>query len=616
MKHASTIAMARTLLQRGRADDVLRMLDPLAGNAARDDGDVLIHALLARTCLLAQADTERAAHHLEQARAAEVAPSTAAIRDLWDGWLRAWPHPEHFRPATALAYLQRSHAGAASHDVVTRTWALIGGALVYVLLDQPLAAGHLLRQARATGWLRHDVDAAFWHAGLSGALAVMHSDHEAAESAIDKMAQLIGRLPSPLYRAALDIIRTRVAIESGASSDEVKARLDPILQSMDDDVRGPSLPALEARLLLADIQLRDGDADALQRLSDESGAHLALFPLMKRRLANRSASAELSDEDVDAASHAGASAAFPGGHWPDGSRVVVPYWGSLPPLPEAPLPMLLTGERGTGKKYLARQIHAEVRGDGPFVEFDCALATPAEFEPRLFGSSGDGVLREAEGGTVLIREIDAMPLGVQRKLARWIADSTADVTLIATSSTNGTRLAAGDVLATELYEAVACMMIHLPPLRERREQLPLLVADIVAKLQTPHQPVASITDDALDAITWYSWPGNIRQLHNELERMMTLVSSEPAPVIGRSDLPPEITGAPAAAAGDSSTMLDDVLNRAERSVIEKVLTWHAGHVSSAADELGLTRQGLYKKIRRLGIDTARFQTVGAASADA
>src|SRR5690625_4003699 len=98
--------------------------------------------------------------------------------------------------------------------------------------------------------------------------------------------------------------------------------------------------------------------------------------------------------------------------------------------------------------------------------------------------------------------------------------------------------------------------------------------------------------------------------------MLTLVSSEPAPVITRSDLPPEIIGSPATATADSPTLLDDVLMNAERNVSEKVLGRYAGHVSSAADELGLTRQGLYKKIRRLGINTSRFQAVGTESADA
>ena len=612
MRHASTIAMARTLLQRGRAGDVLRMLAPLADNAAAGSGDVVVHSLLARTYLLAYADVERAAHHLKLAHHADTAPPASAVRDLWEGWLCAWPLAEHFRPAVALARLHRSHATAASYDAATRTWAHLGGALVYILLDQPLAADHLLGQASASGWLRHDGDAAFWHAGLSGALALMWNDHEAAAAAITGMGALIGGLSSPLYRSALDILRARVAFETGAPLDEVEANLAPILESMDDDVRGPSLPSIEARLLHADIQRRRGDAESLQRLVVEGDALMTAIPLMQRRMAHRKQPAERVYVRLSAVG----SASFTGGSWPDGSRVALPYWNSLPPLPENPPPMLLTGERGTGKKYLAKQIHAALRPGGPFVEFDCSLATAAEFEPRLFGTNNDGLLYEAEGGSVLIREFDAMPAGIQRKLARWMEDSPIDANVIVTSSVNGTRMVDDDVIAPELYEAVGRLMIQLPPLRERREQLPLLVADIAAKLQAPHLPPVSVTNDALEAIISYTWPGNIRQLHNELERMLTLVSSEPAPVITRSDLPPEIIGSPATATADSPTLLDDVLMNAERTVIEKVLGRHAGHVSSAADELGLTRQGLYKKIRRLGINTSRFQAVGTESADA
>src|SRR5690625_3611345 len=102
MRHASTIAMARTLLQRGRAGDVLRMLAPLADNAAAGSGDVVVHSLLARTYLLAYADVERAAHHLKLAHHADTAPPASAVRDLWAGWLCVMTRDAIILPAIAM----------------------------------------------------------------------------------------------------------------------------------------------------------------------------------------------------------------------------------------------------------------------------------------------------------------------------------------------------------------------------------------------------------------------------------------------------------------------------------------------------------------------------------
>src|SRR5690625_3050134 len=199
MRHASTIAMARTLLQRGRAGDVLRMLAPLADNAAAGSGDVVVHSLLARTYLLAYADVERAAHHLKLAHHADTAPPASAVRDLWEGWLCAWPLAEHFRPAVALARLHRSHATAASYDAATRTWAHLGCGPVYLPPRPPPAAGPLPGQGSGSGWLRARRGGGFRPGGLGGGVAVLWNGSGGAGAAITGMGALIGSLSSPLY---------------------------------------------------------------------------------------------------------------------------------------------------------------------------------------------------------------------------------------------------------------------------------------------------------------------------------------------------------------------------------------------------------------------------------
>src|SRR5690625_7802064 len=128
------------------------------------------------------------------------------------------------------------------------------------------------------------------------------------------MGALIGSLSSPLYRSALDILRARVAFETGVPLDEVEANLAPILESMDDDVRGPSLPSIEARLLHADIQRRRGDAEAFQRLVVDGDALMTAIPLMPRRVAHRKQPGERGYGRLSAVG----SAPLTGGSCPEG----------------------------------------------------------------------------------------------------------------------------------------------------------------------------------------------------------------------------------------------------------------------------------------------------------
>jgi DNA-binding NtrC family response regulator len=158
----------------------------------------------------------------------------------------------------------------------------------------------------------------------------------------------------------------------------------------------------------------------------------------------------------------------------------------------------------------------------------------------------------------------------------------------------------------------------MPPLRERRADSPLLVRHFLDVLRPTDSTMVSITQPAMEALLRYDWPGNVRQLRNELERAIVHVSSEPAPTIDRTVLLDTIVeeakrqDAPAADDPDAilhpNQTLSDVLSRTEAAVIKRVLHACDGQVTASADVLGLSRQGLYKKMKRLDIDASTFQS--------
>jgi DNA-binding NtrC family response regulator len=201
-----------------------------------------------------------------------------------------------------------------------------------------------------------------------------------------------------------------------------------------------------------------------------------------------------------------------------------------------------------------------------------------------------------------------------------------DVRILATSSQDLEPLVHTGAFREDLYYRLNVISLHVPPLRERREDIPPLARHFARMFSPAGVPVATITKEAMDGLLRYDWPGNVRQLRNEIERAVALVSSEPAPTITLEALSTPITDAPASAhpASDApedilhpDCNLDDVLARTEKSIIERVLAEYDGQVTASARELGLTRQGLYKKMKRLDIDAAAFHpetSVASASA--
>ena len=301
-------------------------------------------------------------------------------------------------------------------------------------------------------------------------------------------------------------------------------------------------------------------------------------------------------------------------------------------------PVLLVGERGVGKRLLGRTLHAVgARADGPLRHVACATMQHEPLSERLFGrahadgSVTPGAAHEADGGTLLIEDVDALSSAAQDTLLHLLTtgrvvptdgtESTpVDVRVLAT--TDGTPENGTDgALRPALRERLTTLTLGVPPLRKRQADIPLLVRHFLDTLRSESLKEAAkapVTQPAMEALLRYDWPGNVRQLRNELERALVHVENEPVQTIDRTVLLDEIVEAAQAAesappvdAPDAilhpNQTLSDVLSQTEAAVIERVLRACDGQVTASAEVLGLSRQGLYKKMKRLGIDASDAQ---------
>ena len=281
--------------------------------------------------------------------------------------------------------------------------------------------------------------------------------------------------------------------------------------------------------------------------------------------------------------------------------------------------VLITGEHGTGKELVARAIHRlSARAEGPFVEVNCA-AIPAELiESELFGhlkgsftgATADraGKFEQAHGGTLFLDEIGDMSLAAQAKVLRALQEGMitrvggerpirVNVRVIAATNKNLEREIEAGRFREDLFFRLNVVPIHLPPLRERREDIPELAAHFLARLHARHglrPPV--LTPAALDRLQAYHWPGNVRELANICERLAILY---PGQEIGARELA-AVLPAPAPAADDGA--LRDRLDAYERRLILAALAEAGGNVAEAARRLRTDRPNLYRRMRRLGIE--------------
>ncbi len=286
--------------------------------------------------------------------------------------------------------------------------------------------------------------------------------------------------------------------------------------------------------------------------------------------------------------------------------------------------LLLTGETGTGKTRLARYIHDHSpRCEEPFLVLDCGALSATLIESEMFGhvkGAFTGADRDRPGkfaaagrGTLLLDEVNSLPLPLQGKLLRAVDERLFEpvgankslplhARLIAVSNVPLEEEVAAQRFRPDLYYRLNVVAFHLPPLRDRRTALAPLARRFVAEFVRRNRPdIQGISGQAMHLLLEYDWPGNIRELRNVLERAVAL---SPGPVLTPNDLPEAIrdhvpSAAPAPGTGAAGPQtLSQAKEAAEMDQIRRALEKHGNNRLRAAEELGISRMGLYKKLAK------------------
>ena len=282
--------------------------------------------------------------------------------------------------------------------------------------------------------------------------------------------------------------------------------------------------------------------------------------------------------------------------------------------------ILITGESGTGKEVIADLIHAlSPRSKNRIVKVNCAALPRDLIESELFGSvkgaftgahaDRDGLFRQAEGGTLFLDEISEMPIDTQSKLLRVLQDQKVrpvggksdyqtNCRIIAATNRKPEDAIKDGKLREDLFYRISAISVHLPPLRDRRDDImPLANAFLKRFSAQANRTLRSFTLQAADRLTSFEWPGNIRQLQNEIQRAVLLCEG---PDVDASDLSvSETRMVPSEGSDTSFTLLEGV----ERNAIIQMLRETGGNKLETAKKLGIGRQTLYNKIKAYGIET-------------
>ncbi len=300
--------------------------------------------------------------------------------------------------------------------------------------------------------------------------------------------------------------------------------------------------------------------------------------------------------------------------------------------------ILLLGESGTGKEVLARAIHANSpRRTGPFAVVDCGALAPTLVESELFGhvagaatgltSDRAGLLEQANGGTVLIDEIGELPLDLQPKLLRAIESREVrrvgsnkvrpfDARIVAATHRNLAARARDGSFRADLYFRLSVVEIHVPALRDRKDDIPMLVDRFLAARRPP-MTIDSLPPHTLSLLRSHDWPGNVRELRNTVSRLLLFPEMVASSLAGQSALsgaPPSPSNPPPApppggGPGEKDALLELplpearelVMEQFERRYVTERLGRHAGNVSRAAEAMGISRQLLHRLIERYGL---------------
>src|SRR5271165_1873802 len=294
-------------------------------------------------------------------------------------------------------------------------------------------------------------------------------------------------------------------------------------------------------------------------------------------------------------------------------------------------PVLILGESGVGKELVARSVHSHgPNADRPFVPIDCGSLVPTLMESELFGyvkgaftganRSKEGLLASAQGGTVFLDEIGELPLDLQAKLLRALQEKEVrpvgathriqiNVRILAATNRDLATMVEQGRFRKDLYYRLNVVSLRIPPLRDRREDIPLLAAHFLDRMANHGGQKRVLSDDALRTMTDYSWPGNVRELENSVERACALSSG---PILHTGDLPTQLqdfhlhayrTVLPPASDAPRQQRTNAVtpLAELERQAILDTLRQLKGDKLTAAKLLGIGKTTLYRKLKEYGI---------------
>ena len=309
------------------------------------------------------------------------------------------------------------------------------------------------------------------------------------------------------------------------------------------------------------------------------------------------------------------------------SRVMQDLYQQIDSLAKSDAPILIVGETGAGKELVARALHAQSgRSAGPFVPVNAGALPETMLESELFGhakgaftgavSGRAGKIVSASGGTLLLDEIETIPPKAQVQLLRVLEDGLvhplgedtprrADIRLLATTKANLQDEVRLGRMREDFYHRIAVLSILVPPLRERPEDVPLLVSHFLRHAAARNGiPVPEVPETTLGEMLRHAWPGNVRELKNAIERMVITSHQQ---VAGPFTLDESFSGARLLSLPATSGRLRDEMERTEKAVIEAALRENGGEVGATAAALGISRRALYERMKKYDLQKETFR---------
>jgi two-component system nitrogen regulation response regulator NtrX len=288
--------------------------------------------------------------------------------------------------------------------------------------------------------------------------------------------------------------------------------------------------------------------------------------------------------------------------------------------------VLISGPSGSGKELIARLLHGQSkRSEGPFKAVNAASMVPERVEEELFGTEYDdgnstkiGLLERAHNGTLYLDEVADMPMETQGKLLRLLVeqrfrrlggkhDVQVDVRVITSSSRDLSKEVNLGKFREDLFHRLNVMPLEAPPLSQRREDIPALVEHFITQLaSSTGLPARQIGEDAMAALQAHDWPGNVRQLRNNVERLLILATGEPSQPITLETLPPEVSIVRTSKGTNEtekiiSMPLRDAREHFEREYLQAQIDRFGGNISRTANFVGMERSALHRKLKSLGL---------------